>query len=214
MSKLADSTGQCCPRHSPTAKMTWEKEMRKRKLKKSVTLAFVNATGPHDRRATEVPINAKVAAAVADDPYEPGAKITVLRSLRDDPLAAMHNAKQIDQAQFIAGRHWQRAFELTSVGGVRAVDLTRERVDGGGIPQPTLSDAQVRAFADLKRAMSALGLEGESLVKDFLGRGLTLRDIGARRGVRGERARGYIGWRLRECLDTLAVEFGYAGRTK
>lgn len=187
---------------------------KRRKLKKAVTLASSNRTAPHDRRATEVPINSVVAATVAGDPYEPGAKITVLRSLRDDPLAAMHNAKQIDQAQFIAGRHWQRAFELTSVGGVRAVDLTRERVDGGGIPQPTLSDAQVRAFADLKRAMSALGLEGESLIKDFLGRGFTLRDIAVRRGVTGERARGYIGWRLRECLDTLAVEFGYAGRAK
>jgi hypothetical protein len=186
--------------------------MRKRRLKKSVTLASINSAAPHDRRSAQLPINAKVAATVADDPYEPGAKITVLRSLRGDPLAAMHNAKQIDQAQFISGRHWQRAFELTSVGGVRAVDLTRERVDGGGIPQPTLSDAQMRAFADLKRAMTALGMEGESLIKDFLGRGLSLRDIAARRAVTGERARGYIGWRLRECLDTLAVEFGYAGR--
>jgi hypothetical protein len=188
--------------------------MRKRKLKKAITLVSANTNTLHDRRATDLPINAKVAGTVADDPYEPGAKITVLRSLRDDPLAAMHNAKQIDQAQFIAGRHWQRAFELTSVGGVRAVDLTRERVDGGGIPQPTLSDAQLRAFADLKRAMSALGLEGESLIKDFLGHGWCLRDIAARRGATGERARGYIGWRLRECLDTLAVEFGYAARKR
>jgi hypothetical protein len=187
--------------------------MRKRKLKKSVTLASTNRAAPHDRRATDLPINAKVAAMVADDPYERGAKITVLRSLRDDPLAAMHNAKQIDQAQFVAGRHWQRAYELASAGGVRACDPTRERVDGGGISQATISDAQVRAFADLKRAMAALGLEGESLIKDFLGRGWSLRDMAARRGAASERARGYIGWRLRECLDTLAVEFGYAGRT-
>lgn len=187
-------------------------KMRKRKLKKSVTLASISSTAPHDRRATDLPFNAKVATAVADDPYEPGAKLTVLRSLRDDPLAAIHNAKQIDQAQFVAGRHWQRAFELTEVGGVRAVDLTRERVDGGAIPQPTLSDVQIRAFGDLKRATAALGLEGESLVKDFLGRSLTLRDIAARRGANSERERGYIGWRLRECLDTLALEFGYAGK--
>jgi hypothetical protein len=187
--------------------------MRKRKLKKAITLAPTNSAAPHDRRATELPINAKVEATVADDPYEPGAKITVLRSLPDDPLAAMHNAKQIDQAQFVAGRHWQRAYELTSVGGVRACDPTRERVDGGGIPQATISDAQVRAFADLKRAMSALGLEGESLIKDFLGRGWSLRDVAAQRGAASERARSYFGWRLRECLDTLAVEFGYAGGT-
>ncbi len=186
--------------------------MRKRRAKKVVTLASINGTAPHDRRATDLPHNAQVAPVVADDPYESGAKVTVLRSLRDDPLAAMHNAKQIDQAQFIAGRHWQRAFELTAVGGVRAVDPSMERVDGGGIPQATISDAQIRAFGDLARAMSALGLEGEGLIKDFLGRGWCLRDIAARRGAHTERERGYIGWRLRECLNTLAVEFGYAGK--
>lgn len=187
--------------------------MRKRKMKKAVTLAGANnSAGPHDRRATDLLPNAQVAAVVTDDPYEPGAKVTVLRSLRDDPLAAMHNAKQIDQAQFIAGRHWQRAFELAEAGGVRAVDLTKERVEGGGIPQATISDAQIRAFGDLKRAMAALGQEGESLIKDFLGRGWCLRDVAARRGAHSERERGYIGWRLRECLDTLTVEFGYAGR--
>src|SRR5262249_17487043 len=166
----------------------------------------------HDRRAADLPINAKVAPVVTDDPYEPGARLTVLRSLRDDPLAAMHNAKQIDQAQYVAARHWQRAFELAEANGMRAVDLTKERVDGGGIPQAALSDAQIRAFGDLARATGALGQEGESLIRDFLGRGLTLRDIAARRGAQTERERGYIGWRLRECLNTLAVEFGYAGR--
>ena len=176
-----------------------------------MTLAAGALRGTHDRRATDLPFNATVVPVVADDPYEAGAKLTVLRSLRDDPLAAMHNARQIDQAQFIAGRHWQRAFELVEIRGVRAVDLTRERVDGGGIPQPMTSDAQVRAFGDLTKAMTALGLEGESLIRDFLGRGWCLSDIAARRDARSERERGYIGWRLRECLNTLAVEFGYAG---
>lgn len=186
--------------------------MRKRKSKKAITLASGHSAMSHDRRATDLPVNSKVAQMVAEDPYERGAKITVLRSLRDDPLAAMHNARQIDQAQFIAGRHWQRAFELAEVRGVRAVDLTHERVDGGGIPQATISDAQIRAFNDLTRAMTALGQEGESLIRDFLGQGWTLRDIAARRGANSERERGYIGWRLRECLNTLAVEFGYAGK--
>lgn len=153
-----------------------------------------------------------MAPVTADDPYEPGATLTVLRSLRDDPLAAMHNAKQIDQAQFIAGRHWQRAYELVETGGVRALDPTRERVDGGGIPQATISDAQIRAFGDLSKATVTLGLEGDSLIRDFLGRGLCVSDIAARRDAQTERERGYLGRRLRECLNTLAVEFGYAGR--
>lgn len=185
--------------------------MRKHRPKKSITLPSLNAK-LHDRRAHDLPFNADVAPMVADDPYEPGAKLRVLRSLRNDPLAAMHNAKQIDQAQFVAGRHWQHAFELVEVGGVRAVDLTRERVDGGSIPQATISDAQIRAFGDLTRATTALGLEGDSMIRDFLGRGLCLRDIAVRRSAHSERERNYIGYRLRECLNTLATEFGYAGK--
>lgn len=177
-----------------------------------VTLATADGPKPHDRRAGALPINAKVAPMTADDPYEPGAKVTVLRSLRDDPLAAMHNAKQIDQAQYVAGRHWQRAYEMAEVNSMRAVDLSKERVDGGGIPQATISDAQIRAFGDLTKAMTALGQEGESLIKDFLGRGWGVRDIAARRGLHTERERGYVGFRVRECLDTLAVVFGYAGK--
>lgn len=69
---------------------------------------------------------------------------------------------------------------------MRAVDPTRERVDDSRIAQATISDAQIRAFADLKRAMAALGLEGESLIKDFLGRGWCLRDIPARRGAHSD----------------------------
>ena len=97
---------------------------------------------------------------------------------------------------------------------MRAVDLSKERVDGGGIAQATISDAQIRAFADLRRAMDALGQEGDSLVKDFLGRGWSLRDIATRRDLHTDRERGYVGFRLRECLDTLAVVFGYAGRRR
>ncbi len=187
----------------------------RRKLKKAVTLAVQPKTPnkTHNREAMDLPINSVVAPVVADDPYEPGAKITVLRSLRNDPLAAMHNAKQIDQAQYIAGRHWQRAYELAEVGGARAIDPTKEAVDGGGIAQATITDAQIRAFGDLARAMTALGQEGEGLVRDFLGHCWTLRDVAARRGAHTERERSYVGWRVRECLNTLAVEFGYAGRS-
>jgi hypothetical protein len=188
------------------------KKSRKR-INKRITLAGRPNTHnkAHNREAMDLPINSVVAPVVADDPYELGAKITVLRSLRNDPLAAMHNARQIDQAQYIAGRHWQRAYELAEVGGARAVDTTREAVDGGGIAQATITDAQIRAFGDLARAMTALGQEGENLVRDFLGHCWTVRDIAARRGAHTERERSYIGWRLRECLNTLAIEFGYAG---
>jgi len=115
------------------------------------------------------------------------------------------------------GRSIKRSLSLAAIGNAHS-SLRRagacERVDGSRIPQASITDAQIRAFADLTKAMTALGLEGESLVKDFLGRGWCLSDIAARRGVTSERERGYIGWRLRECLNTLAVTFGYAATPK
>ena len=103
-----------------------------RKRKTPVTLPPV-----HDRRSTDLVRNASVAIVEVDDPYaiEPGGKITVLRSLRDDPLARMSAAKQIDSAQFEAGRAWQADYEEAEVGGASAIDPTKEAVDGGKPPE-------------------------------------------------------------------------------
>lgn len=187
--------------------------MGKRKLKRAVTLSAGVRIVPHDRRSTDLLINAHVAAVDVDDPYEHGAKVTVLRSLRDDPLSALQSAGQIEQHQFHAGRHWQNAFELAGGAGCRAIDPTREAVDGGQIAQTTISESQVAAFQDLARATKALGLEGESIVLDVLGRGLTIAAAAARRRLVSEPEKKYLGRRFRECLDTLAEVYGFAMRS-
>jgi hypothetical protein len=189
---------------------------KRQRLKRAVTLAgvAVTVTAPHDRRATDLLRNAHVAAVVVDDPYEQGAKVTVLRSLRDDPLAAMHNAQQIDHAQFIAGRHWQRAFELAEIGGVKAIDAAKEAVDGGGIYQPSITDIQIKAFSDLYKAMTSLGMEGDALIRDVLGRHMTIAQAADKRRLYSELERKYVGRRFRECLDTLVLAFGYGNKAR
>jgi hypothetical protein len=178
---------------------------RQRLKRGNVTLVSVPDV-THDRRTTDLLRNAQVAPVVVDDPYERGAKITVVRSLRHDPLAALHAARQLDDAQYMAGRHWQRNRELAEIGGVRAVDPTREAVDGGRLPEARISDAQIKAFKEMAGAMKALGMEGGALVRAFLDQGLTLKDIADKWGAQTARERGYIGYRLRECLDTLAAD--------
>ncbi|MEA2983807.1 MAG: hypothetical protein QOD94_61 [Alphaproteobacteria bacterium] len=59
-------------------------------------------------------------------------------------------------------------------------------------------------------AMRALGMEGGALIQLFLDQGLTLKVIALKWGLKTARERGYLSYRLRECLDTLAVTFGYA----
>ena len=60
----------------------------------------------HDRRAKTVSrgsINHIVETEV-DDPYESGARISAVRSVRDDPLADHLARGHIDEAQYQAGR--------------------------------------------------------------------------------------------------------------
>src|SRR3974390_2897019 len=88
----------------------------------------------HDRRAELLPFrDTETAVEVVDDPYGPG-KIDVVRSVRDDPLAGLRARRFIDEAQFVAGRHWQQCWEDSEIGQVRAIDTTKEPVDGGKGP--------------------------------------------------------------------------------
>lgn len=176
---------------------------------KRARLMAVQKTEIHDRRAKEL-THRDVAPIDVEDPFEKGAQITVLRSLRDDPLGAMHAAGQVDNVQYLAGRYWQKAYELAEIGGARAIDYTRTKVDGGQIPQPTISDAQAKALADLSRARKALGDYGASLTHDVLACHMTIRESAQRRMMNSEAELKFIGKRFRECLDTVAVVVGLA----
>jgi hypothetical protein len=165
----------------------------------------------HDRTARDLVRNALAVPVEVDDPYEEGARIVVLRSTRNDPLADMQSKGQIDPCDYVAGRHWQAAWENAAIGGVRAIDPTRAAVDGGMLPDP-FTDTQRRAAQDLRAAREVLGLEGQALICDVLGSGLSLAEAGRSRGLTSEADRKYIGKRFRECLVTLAVRFGYASR--
>jgi hypothetical protein len=169
-----------------------------------VTLAPV-----HDRRAKEL-THQDVAAEEVEDPFEQGATILVLRNLRDDPIAAMRSKGYVDECQFMAARHWQKAYELAEIGGAKAIDYERTKVDGGQIAQATVSDQQARAFADLSRARAGLGDYGSSIVFDVLGCHMTIQKCAERRMMVREIEIKYIGRRFRECLDTMAIIFGYA----
>ncbi len=186
-----------------------EMASKRRQRLRVVTVAQPKGPEVYDRRASDLVMNAVVSTITVDDPMDPGSRLLVARSLRDDPVAAMHDRRQIDEAQYAGARHWQRAYELAELGGVGAIDPTKEAVDGGKAPEP-LSDAQARAFGDLIKAAKALGQEGESLIRDFLGRGWPLLHVAARRNMTTETELKYIGRRVRECLETLAITFGYA----
>jgi hypothetical protein len=161
----------------------------------------------HDRKAQDLPLNAEVADVEIDDPLalEPGEKIVALRSIRNDPLARLHSHHQIDEAQYRGGRAFQDDWEKAER-GPRAVDPTREYVDGGRAREPITERQRLR----LNRIEHELGTDGIVLVHEVLVLGLTMEQIGMRRGLRGQRWKDYFSRRFQECLDRLAQAYGFA----
>jgi hypothetical protein len=175
------------------------------KRKKSLRLAKV-----HDRRSHDLPRNAQVVSVEVDDPLglEPGDKIIALRSIRNDPLGRLHSHRQIDEAQYRGGRAFQNDWERAER-GPQAVDPTREYVDGAQTREP-ITEAQRRAVLRLNRAERELGADGSALVHDVLVQGMTMEQVGHRRGLRSQRWNDYFARRFKECLDRLALIYGFA----
>ena len=62
----------------------------------------------------------------------------------------------------------------------------------------------------LNRAERELWADGSALVHEVLILGMTKQQIGQRRGVRGQRWIDYFARQFRECLDRLALIYGFA----
>ena len=169
-----------------------------------------NPAKVHDRRSRDLLRNADVAAIEVDDPLglDPGDKIVTLRSLRNDPLGRMHSHHQIDEAQYQGGRAFQNDWEKAER-GPQAVDPSREYVDGGQFREP-ITEGQRKAVLRLNRIERELGADGSALAHEILILGMTMEQISQRRGVRGQRWLDYFARRLRECLDRLALVYGFA----
>ena len=169
-----------------------------------------NPAKAHDRRSRDLPRNADVAAVEVDNPLalDPGEKIVALRSLRNDPLGRLHTHHQVDEAQYQGGRAFQSDWEKAER-GPRAVDPSRDYVDGGQMREP-ITEGQRKAVLRLNRAERELGADGSALVHDVLVRGMTMDQIGQRRGLVTQRWRDYFSRRLCECLDRLALIYGFA----
>lgn len=164
----------------------------------------------HDRRARDLPLNAEVTTVEIDDPLalQPGEKIIAVRSIRNDPLGRLHSHRQIDEAQYQGGRAFQNDWEKAER-GPQAVDPSREYVDGTR-PREPITESQRKAVLRLNHAQRELGADGAALVHDVLVAGLTMEQIANRRSLRGQRWIDYFAKRFRECLDRLAMIYGFA----
>jgi len=168
----------------------------------------------HDRRAKQVSRGAAayVVESETDDPYAPGERIAVLRSVRGDPLLDHYSRGHVDECQFTAGREFQRHWEIAEC-GPRAIQLT-ERVDHGRNGYDGLSPIQVKAWQWLARVRHEIGVAGMMLLHEMLVENRSAKQVVRARGLEGvDWQRFFMKW-LRLCLEAVAGICGFASKAR
>lgn len=166
----------------------------------------------HDRRSTDTLKSGQYASIEVDDPMglDVGEKIVVLRQLRGDPLARLHSHHQIDDCQYTAGRCYQRDWEIAER-GARAIDPTKEAVDGGMLPEP-MTDKQASARIRIIAVRTELGRLMRPLMDGVLIQRQSIEGFTILQGRSGRRWANYYGKMFRDGLDILAVEYRLAAK--
>jgi hypothetical protein len=118
-------------------------------------------------------------------------------------LARWLNRRLIEPQHYAAGVRLRAAHWRGGLDGVRAVDPTREPVDGGRNKEPTLN--QLAARDEFNAAIRALNRVSAKLAVDVA---VLDRDATELERAYGWR-KGYGMLRAREALDDLAVHYGW-----
>lgn len=124
---------------------------------------------------------------------------TVYRRL--DTIEQLYRHHGLDPRQYAAAERCRIAFERCEGSTRCALDLT---VAAGTSGNRMLPREQVEAAATVREIKSILGVIDGRVVELVCGLGLTLAETAERMGYRADRARNWIGHRLREGLQALA----------
>lgn len=130
---------------------------------------------------------------------------------RESGIVTLAARGLLDQAQEAAADRFRALWETLGGAGAKAIDYSREAVDGGAAADP-ISLRQVAAGRSMAKAMQALkdqhGDYGCRIVVHIAGQGHSVHDLAETR-----RQRDTLTDNLRSCLDLLARHWGYAGGT-
>jgi hypothetical protein len=144
---------------------------------------------------------------MVDDPLEAGQRYQAQVNVRESSIDHMHSRGRIDASQKLAGDRFRKLWEMAAVGQNKAMDTSKEPVDGGGIGDP-FTDDLIRASQELSRVMRELGPVGSKMMVALVGEGQRVEDVAshwsqAGGALSGRRAEGYVSGRMIEALDDL-----------
>lgn len=148
------------------------------------------------------PLYAPVHAGAAGNPR----KISVAVNLKEGPIAWMRHKGIIDDAQKKAADRFRQLWEAVGGAGAKAMDTTKEPVDGGGAREP-ITDRQIDAGLKLKECRAIIGHRAYMIVEKVCGEGYSINDFSHTQRERKTNA-DY----LKDALTDLSVHFGYASK--
>lgn len=186
------------------------------KRRRKVTLAeaplITDRRGPVDRRADVAPRQARLVPVEVDDPYEVGGKIIAFKNEKADPLERLRQQQDIDEAQYQAGKAYEMDLERAEIGNVKAIDPSKEAVDGGRMAE-AVTEAQRKALMRLREAGRIMGLFAESVVRGVLQSNVSPSQLAIARGFVTRREQLQYGWVFRRALEELTQVYGTATKT-
>lgn len=139
---------------------------------------------------------ARAIEVVVESPYENGCEHVSMV----DPIVAMARQGRLTVREVAAADRYRKAFDAVHAGGCSAIAL--DPIDGRR--GEFVTDRKLRGARDLQTASRALG-PLERYLRELLGEGATLEDIGRRLGENNARSARAAGSAVvRAALSTLA----------
>lgn len=136
--------------------------------------------------------------------------IPAMMNFKESAISLLASKGVLVAHQVAAADRFRQLYEDVGGAGAKALDYTKEPVDGGGRTDP-ISVVQLTAGLELKRASSVLrrryGDEAHKLVIAIAGEGKSIHDF-----CQTRRQRDTMTDNLRTYLDCLAELWGYAAR--
>lgn len=130
-------------------------------------------------------------------------KVKLPHNAKESAIITMAARGHLNASQLQAAKRFCQYYERLGGSGAGSFDYSREPVDGGSTCT-TISESQIEAGQQLKQCRDLLGIVGYDLVSKVAGQGMSLDNI-----CSDKRRKNYAADHLRDCLDVLAVHWGY-----
>lgn len=174
-------------------------DMVKKRKKKAVSVATVGRSG-----------NVEIQMVEVEDPFESGKKLVVAKNVFTHPLDHLRARNAITHDQKTAGDRFLALYEQAEIGGARAIDYSRVKVDVS-FEHKGLDPKVGRAIDQLEEIRAIVGRRSFVLLWDVIGRRRSPHQLAAEidgAALASRRTREFLMMTLRHALDDLISHFG------